>query len=157
MYWLMKTEPEVFAFEDFKKCKNQTTFWEGVRNYKARNYMRDEFKVGDFAFIYHSGIEMPVIAGIAKVVKAGYADAAAMDSRSDYYDSDAKKKGVNPWVGVDVQAYEIFQSPVTREQLKTTSGLEDMGVLKKGNRLSIQRVTAEEFKIISKLGKPKKF
>jgi predicted RNA-binding protein with PUA-like domain len=150
-YWLMKTEPSVFSFEDLLKAPGKTTAWEGVRNYQARNLMRDDFQLGDLAFIYHSGIAEPEIAGIAEIAKTGYPDPFAMDPKSKYFDPDAKKKGVNPWILVDVKAKKRFKKSVTRSQLKDCKALADMMVLKKGARLSVQPVTEAEFKTICDL------
>ena len=152
-YWLMKSEPEVFSFAALLKAPKQTTFWEGVRNYQARNFMRDEVKVGDGVLFYHSNSgDETGVAGIAEVVKEGYADASAFDPKSEYYDVIAKKKGVNPWVMVDVKAVKAFKAVVTRDELAAEPKLNEMMVLKKGSRLSIQPVTAEEFAAVEKLG-----
>ena len=150
----MKTEPGVFSFDDLVKNPKRTTSWEGVRNYQARNLMRDDFKVKDRAFIYHSGIEEPCIAGVAEVVREGYPDETALDPKSKYYDSDAAKKKETPWVMVDVKATHRFKNPVTRADLKAHKKLQSMMVLKKGARLSVQPVTKEEFEVILKLGNP---
>lgn len=152
-YWLMKTEPDVFSFDDLLKAPQKTTFWEGVRNYQARNFMRDEFRVGDNALVYHSNTEIPAIFGVAEIVKAAYPDSSALDKKSDYYDEKAKD-GANPWVRVDIKAKKRFAVPVSRDALKAQAGLKKMVVLKKGSRLSIQPVSKEEFEIILRLGKP---
>jgi len=152
-YWLMKTEPGVFSFDNLTKCKNRTTGWEGVRNYQARNLMRDSFKKGDRAFIYHSGIDEPAIVGIAEIVREGYADVSALDKKNKYYDEKAGKSGVSPWIQVDVKATHRIEPAVTREMLKATSALKDMMVLKKGARLSVQPVTKAEFDAVLKLAK----
>lgn len=153
-FWLMKSEPDVFSFEDLLKAPRKTTHWEGVRNYQARNLMRDEFQVGDLVLFYHSNAEPTGIFGVCQVVKQAYPDASAWDSKSQYFDAESKKKGVNPWVMVDVQAFSRFSIPVLRENLKNESLLKDMLVLKKGCRLSVQPVTESEFRHILKLGKP---
>jgi predicted RNA-binding protein with PUA-like domain len=155
-HWLMKTEPEVFSFDDLTERKGRTTHWEGVRNYQARNLMRDELKQGDQAFIYHSGIDEPAIQGIAEIVREGYPDPTALDPKSEYYDQAAHKKGESPWIMVDVRATHRFKIAVTREMLKAQPGLKKMMVLQKGARLSVQPVTETEFKIIVGLGKPEK-
>jgi predicted RNA-binding protein with PUA-like domain len=153
-YWLMKTEPSVFSFKNLTQAPKRTTGWEGVRNYQARNLMRDVFQVGDRVLIYHSGIEIPEIAGVATVVREGYPDTSAFDKKSPYYDDKAKKE--SPWIQVDVQATHLFQSPVTRESLKAEPSLKGMMVLKKGARLSVQPVSPQEFEKIFALGRPKK-
>jgi len=155
-YWLMKVEPETFSFEDLVKAPKRTTSWEGVRNYQARNFMRDDFKVGDEVLYYHSNVDEPGVMGLAEVVREGYPDPFALDPKSDYYDENAAKKGQNPWVMVDVKATARFREPVTRDRLKATKGLKDMMVLKKGARLSVQPVTPAEFQIVCQLGRPEK-
>ncbi|MBY0370370.1 EVE domain-containing protein [bacterium] len=150
-YWLMKSEPEVFSFEDLLKAPKQTTHWEGVRNYQARNLMRDEFKAGDGVLFYHSNADVTGIAGVAEVVKEGYPDSAAEDPKSDYYDPITKKKP-NPWVLVDVRATQRLQQTVTRDMLKADPAFKNMMVLKKGARLSVQPVTKEEFQRVLKIG-----
>lgn len=150
----MKTEPSVFSFEDLIKAPKRTTHWEGVRNYQARNFMRDEFKPGQRAFIYHSNTEEPAIIGIAEVVRAGYTDETALDPKSKYFDEKAKAKGVSPWMMVDVKAVSRMKIPVTREMLKNEKKLSSMMVLQKGARLSIQPVTQAEFDLVCKMGRP---
>jgi len=152
-YWLMKSEPDVFSFSDLLAAPKKTTFWEGVRNYQARNFMRDLFRKGDGVLFYHSNTEEPGVVGTAVVVREAYPDSHALDPKSDYFDADAKKKGVNPWVMVDVQAEAAFERPVTRELLAKEPKLKEMMVLKKGSRLSVQPVTAEEFETVVRLGK----
>ncbi len=154
-YWLMKTEPSVFSFEDLTLAPKRTTGWEGVRNYQARNLMRDEMKLGDRCLIYHSNLEMPVVAGVAEVVREGYPDETALNKKSEYYDDKAAAKGESPWIKVDVKATHIFTSPVTRDQLKADKALAEMMVLRKGARLSVQPVTKKEFDRILGLGKAK--
>lgn len=154
-YWLMKSEPSVFSFQDLIDAPKKTTSWEGVRNYQARNLMRDDFKKGDRVLFYHSGIDIPEIPGIATVSREGYPDPFAFDSKSKHYDADAKKKGVNPWILVDVTASHKFDKPVTRDQLKAEKELAKMMVLAKGARLSVQPVTEAEFSLICELGKPR--
>ena len=116
--------------------------------------MRDEFKRGDRVLIYHSNTEEPAVMGIAEVVREGYPDQTALDSKSHYFDEKAKAKGESPWVMVDVRALETFAEPVTRETMKNQASLKNMMVLKKGARLSVQPVTEKEFEHIRKLGKP---
>jgi predicted RNA-binding protein with PUA-like domain len=152
-YWLMKTEPDVFSFEDLVKSPNSTTFWEGVRNYQARNLMRDDFKVGHKVVVYHSNLPDPIIPGIAEVVKAGYPDDSALDPKSDYFDP--KAKGISPWIRVDIQATHRLTEPVSRSRLKSEPALSGMMVLKKGARLSVQPLSEAEFKVLCTLGKPK--
>lgn len=150
----MKTEPSVFSFEDLVKAPGRTTHWEGVRNYQARNLMRDEFKKGDAVLVYHSNLAEPVVAGIAEVAREAYPDPSALDKKSEYYDE--KSKGVSSWVMVDVKATHSLATPVTRTQLKKEPALKEMKVLQKGARLSVQPVTQKEFEKILALGKAKK-
>jgi predicted RNA-binding protein with PUA-like domain len=153
-YWLMKSEPETFSFEDLVKSPKRTASWEGVRNYQARNFMRDDFKVGDKVLFYHSNADVIGIMGLAEVVKPGYPDHHALDPKSHYFDPDAKKKGVSPWIMVDIKATHRLKNPVTREILKLQPSLKKMMVLQKGARLSVQPVTAEEYAMVTKLGSP---
>jgi predicted RNA-binding protein with PUA-like domain len=155
-YWLMKTEPDVFSFDDLIRCKNRTDSWDGIRNYQARNMMRDDFKRGDKVFIYHSRIPEPAIVGVAEVVKESHPDPSALDPKSKYFDDKSKSKGESRWCMVDVMAVERFRSDVTIQQCRETTGLEEMALIKKGQRLSIQPVSASEWKVIRKLGKPEK-
>ncbi len=155
-FWLMKTEPDVFSFEDLMNSPKRTTHWEGVRNYQARNLMRDNFKVGDQVLIYHSNTDDPAVAGVAEVVKAGYPDQTALDPKSPYYDERAKKTAESPWIMVDVKATHKMKTLVTRSLMKAEPGLKDMMVLKNGSRLSVQPVTASEFKKVLALGSPEK-
>jgi len=149
-YWLLKTEPSVFSFEDLLSLPKQTTSWEGVRNYQARNFMRDDFSVGDLCLIYHSNADPTAIFGIAEVVREAYSDPTALDPKSKYFDE--KAKGKNPWVMVDIKAISRFKNPITRSELARHYQLKKMMVLKKGCRLSIQPVTQVEFETISQLG-----
>jgi predicted RNA-binding protein with PUA-like domain len=146
-YWLVKTEPSVFSWEDLQKLPNQTSPWEGVRNYQARNFMRDDMKLGDRVLFYHSMAKPLAIMGIAQVVKEAYPDAFAFDPKNNYYDP--KSSPENPrWVMVDLQFESAFLPPITLDELKQISGLEEMMVLRKGCRLSVQPVTAQEWEIV---------
>ncbi len=150
MYWLLKTEPRTYSWQDL--LKEKTTSWEGVRNYQARNFMRDQMKQGDRVFIYHSVVQPMAIMGIAEVVREAYADHFAFEPGHKYFDP--KSSPDNPrWVMVDVQAKESFDNPVTLEHLKTVPGLENMMLLRKGSRLSIQPVSDSEWEIICSLEK----
>lgn len=150
-YWLVKSEPDVFSYADLLKAPKKTTAWEGVRNYQARNLLRDEMKKGDGVLFYHSSTDPQVIAGTATVTKEGYPDPLQFDSKSDYYDADSDPE--NPrWFLVDIQADQPFKEPITRDELKTMKELEGMVLLKKGSRLSVQPVSEAEWKIITKRG-----
>lgn len=150
-YWLMKTEPDVFSFEDLKKRPKKTEPWNGVRNYQARNFMRDEMKEGDLVLFYHSSCEIPGVAGVAKVTKEAYPDSTQFDKKSEYFDPKATQE--NPrWFLVDVSFEHDLKKFVSLEAMKSVKKLEGMRLLQKGNRLSILPVTTEEFQIIIKLG-----
>jgi predicted RNA-binding protein with PUA-like domain len=149
-YWLMKTEPDVFSIRDLQREPKKTAHWDGVRNYQARNIMRDQMQVGDGVLFYHSRID-PSVVGTAKVVRAGYPDHTAWDPKSRYYDP--KSTPEKPiWYMVDVQFEKEFPRPVPLAELRKVRGLEKMALLKRGMRLSVQPVTAEEFRIVVKLG-----
>ena len=132
-YWLMKSEPSAYSIDDLKRDK--TTNWNGIRNFQARNFMRDEMKAGDKVLFYASSAEPSGVTGIAEVIREGYPEKEA------------------PWVMVDIKFVERFARIVPLEELKSTPGLEDMMVIRKGARLSIQPVTKSEFDIIAKLGR----
>jgi predicted RNA-binding protein with PUA-like domain len=149
-YWLMKSEPDAFSIDDLKRQK--TTGWDGVRNYQARNMMRDDFSVGDKVLFYHSNCTIPGIVGIAEVVKKGYPDDTAFDPRSKYFDP--KSPPEHPrWYRVDVKFIRKFGSILSLSELKQTPALSNMWVLRKGSRLSITPVSAEEWKIILSIAK----
>jgi predicted RNA-binding protein with PUA-like domain len=149
-YWLMKTEPSVFSWDDLQKMPDQTTQWEGVRNYQARNFMRDQMKKGDRVFFYHSVEKPQAIMGIAEIVREAYPDPFAWDSTSDYFDP--KSSPENPrWVMVDLRFQRSFEPPITLAELKSIPELTHMVLLQKGSRLSIQPVTAAEWERICQL------
>ncbi len=151
-YWLLKTEPNAFSWSDLRNETDLSTSWEGVRNYQARNYIRDDMKKGDLAFIYHSVVKPMAIMGISKVIKEAYPDHFAFDPGHKYFDP--KSKPENPaWMMVDIRAYKEFESPVTLDELKTIPGLEDMVLLQKGSRLSVQPVSEKEWNIIISIRK----
>lgn len=150
-HWLMKSEPDEFSIDDLAKAPGQTTAWFGVRNYQARNYMRDEMRVGDLAFFYHSSCAEPGIAGIVEISKPAYPDATQFDPKSEYYDPKSTRDAPR-WVNVDVKLVRKTRL-VTVPMLRATRGLEDMVTLRRGNRLSITPVTPAEWKIIEKLAK----
>ena len=153
-YWLLKSEPETFSFEDLWNSPGRTTHWDGVRNYQARNYMRDEMKKGDLAFFYHSGAE-PGIVGIAEIVREGYPDHTAVDPKDPHYDPKSKG-GESSWSMVDVHAIERFPRPIPLGELRTKPELEGMPLLQKGNRLSVQKVGAAEWNAVVALSKQTK-
>lgn len=143
-YWLMKSEPEAFSIDDLKNCPNSTDFWDGVRNYQARNMMRDQMKPGDLAFFYHSNCKVPGIVGVMEVVSEPYADRTALDPDSKYHDPKATED--NPrWFAVDLQFKEKFDGVISLESLKNNPALSEMRLVKKGNRLSVMPVEPEEW------------
>jgi predicted RNA-binding protein with PUA-like domain len=146
-YWLFKSEPEVFSWSDLKQAPSQTTLWDGVRNYQARNLLRDEIQAGDLVFFYHSRVDPQVIAGIARVVRRGYPDPAQFDPRSRYFDEDSDPASPR-WFTVDVQAHQELPRPVTLQELRAVPGLEAMELLRKGSRLSVQPVTPEQWSLV---------
>jgi predicted RNA-binding protein with PUA-like domain len=149
-YWLMKSEPHVYSIDDLER--DGSTCWEGVRNYQARNYMRDNMKEGDLVLFYHSNARPPGVAGIARVCKEAYPDFTAFDKRSEYFDPKSSKD--NPiWYMVDVEFEEKFKHFITLSELRQTPGLEKMKVLEKFQRLSVQPVEAGHFNVIRKLGR----
>ena len=151
-YWLLKSEPDVFSLEDLKNCPNQTEPWDGIRNYQARNLMRDEMKVGDQAFFYHSRQAEPAIVGTVRIVREAYPDHTSWDPTSKYFDE--KSSPENPrWLMVDVQFESEFSLPITLKSLRNIPELKKMFLLRKGMRLSIQPVTEEEFELILSLAK----
>ncbi len=151
-YWLMKSEPDVFGIDHLARAKNQTSAWDGVRNFQARNFLKNEMKVGDLAFFYHSSCEVPGIAGVMQVVRAGYPDKTAFDPKNDHYDADSDPDKPR-WYVVDVKLEKKFARVVSLEELRKHQAgrLKDMVVLKRGNRLSITPVTKSEWEFINSL------
>jgi predicted RNA-binding protein with PUA-like domain len=150
-YWLMKSEPDVFSFNDLKSRPNKTEPWNGVRNYQARNFMRDEMSKGDLVLFYHSSCEIPGVAGVAQICSDTYPDSTQFDKKSEYFDSKATIE--NPrWFLRDVCFYKDLKQLVSLEEIRKHSKLKEMRLLQKGNRLSILPVTKEEFEFIVKLG-----
>ena len=148
----MKTEPDVFSINDLKKAENESTSWEGVRNYQARNFMRDKMKLGGKVFIYHSSCKNIGIAGIAIVSKESHPDLSALDPQSQYFDK--KSTYENPrWFLIDVKWHKTFKKIITLQHLKQFTELQGMKLLSKGNRLSIMPITKEEFEFIVSLSK----
>jgi predicted RNA-binding protein with PUA-like domain len=150
-YWLMKSEPDAFSFEDLKARPKQTEPWDGVRNYQARNFMRDAMKVGDLVLFYHSNTKPPGVVGIARVASRPYPDPTAFEKRSKYYDPKSDPK--NPrWILVDVAFEADFKRQVPLDEMKSMPALSEMRVLQRGNRLSITPVTKAEFQAIRQAG-----
>ncbi len=149
-YWLMKSEPDVFGIDHLKKMPKQTEHWDGVRNYQARNFMRDDMKVGDAVFFYHSNCKVPGIVGIAKVVKESYPDHTAFDPDTKYYDpkSDPNKPR---WFMVDIQFVKKFKGTISLTDMKQRPELEGMRLLMKGNRLSVMPIEKEHWDAVHDL------
>jgi predicted RNA-binding protein with PUA-like domain len=147
--WLMKSEPQVYSIDDLRR--DGTTSWEGVRNYQARNFMRDDAQPGDRVLYYHSNADPPAVAGLARIARAGYPDRSALDPASDYHDPKATEQDVR-WYMVDVEFVEKFPHPVSLDELRAAPGLEKMLVINK-SRLSVQPVTDEEFDTVVRLGR----
>jgi predicted RNA-binding protein with PUA-like domain len=149
-YWLFKSEPTSFSIKDLEKAPKKTTFWDGVRNYQARNFLRDSIKLGDMVLFYHSNAEPPGIVGVAEVVKEGYPDHTAFDPNDHHYDPKSDKK--NPaWYMVDIKHVKTFDRVIGLDELRTIPALNNMVLLQKGSRLSIQPVTEKEWETIAKV------
>jgi predicted RNA-binding protein with PUA-like domain len=151
-YWLIKSEPTSYSIDDLKRDK--TTLWEGVRNYQARNFMMNGMKVGDLAIFYHSNAEPPAAVGVAEISDPAEPDPTQFESSDDHYDPRATP-GKPIWYCVRVKFKQKFGREVTLSEMKEEKGLEKMVLLQKGSRLSVQPVTAKEFKIVSELGSNK--
>ncbi|MBX4205265.1 MAG: EVE domain-containing protein [Candidatus Doudnabacteria bacterium] len=147
-YWLIKSEPDSYSIDDLKKDKS--TLWENIRNYRARNIMRDEMQPGDLVFFYHSMAKLTGIAGIGKVVQVGLPDDSALDKKSEYYDPKATKDK-NPWVAPKIGFVSKFKQVVTLEQIKNNKKLSGMSLFRVP-RLSVHPITKSEFEIIKNLG-----
>ncbi len=148
-YWLLKSEPEAFSIEDLTHCPQQTTAWDGVRNYQARNYLR-AMKVGDQALFYHSNAAPPSVVGIVEVVKGAYPDATQFNRRDSHYDpaSDPDKPR---WNAVDIRLVRQFSASLSLDFLRERGGLKEMELLRKGSRLSVQPVREAEWNEILRL------
>lgn len=151
-YWLLKSDPDTFGIRHLKRSRNQTTCWDGVRNYQARNLLRDEISVGDQVLFYHSRTEPPAVVGLARVVRSGYPDPTQFHPRSRYHDPGSKRSDPR-WFAVDIRLERELGRPLTLPELRAVPGLEDMVLLRKGSRLSVQPVTAEEWRIVSRLAR----
>ena len=148
-YWLMKSEPDEVSIDDVMSAKGKTVPWFGVRNYQARNFMRDAMKIGDGVLFYHSSCPEPGIAGIAEVVSGPYPDATQFDPKSPYYDAKATQEQPR-WISVDVKGVRKTRL-LSLAEMRTLPQLEDMVVLQKGNRLSITPVTPAQWKHVMAL------
>jgi predicted RNA-binding protein with PUA-like domain len=149
-HWLMKSEPDRYSIDDL--ARDGKTHWDGVRNYQARNLMRDEMKIGDLVLFYHSNVENPGVAGLARVCREAYPDFSAWDPKDDHHDP--KSTAENPvWLMVDVEFLKKFAHFVDVEELRSTAALADLLVLKRGMRLSVQPVEPRHFELIVKMGR----
>jgi predicted RNA-binding protein with PUA-like domain len=148
-HWLLKSEPETFSIDTLAGVAKKTTSWDGVRNYQARNMLRDAFKTGDLAFFYHSSCVPTGIAGIAKIVSEGYPDHTAFDATHHHYDADSKPDEPR-WYTVNVQFVRKFKRVITLDQLREhqSSALKDLLILRRGNRLSVTPVTKKDWDFI---------
>ena len=155
-YWLFKSEPDCYSMDHLAALPQKTDSWDGVRNYQARNFLRDDIKKGDGVLFYYSSTSPVGVAGICEVVRAGYPDTTALDPKEMHYDPKASEE--NPiWYMVDVKFVRKFPRLVLLAELKKTPGLESMMVTQRGSRLSIQPVTKDEWDIVLKLAeKPEK-
>ncbi|MDH3513916.1 MAG: EVE domain-containing protein [Gammaproteobacteria bacterium] len=151
-HWLIKSEPDVFSIDDLKKSPGRKTHWDGVRNYQARNFMRDGMKKGDLVFFYHSNCDTPGIAGIAKIVKEGYPDHTAFDPEDKHYDP-SSTPGNPRWCMVDVKFERKLKRVISLAELKTfaDSKLREFALLRRGNRLSVMPVSETHWRFILKL------
>lgn len=152
-FWLLKSEPETFSIEDLARAPRKTTGWEGVRNYLARNYLR-EMRKGDGVLFYHSNAEPSGVAGVAEVAAEAYADATALDRKSDYFDPKATPQDPR-WSQVDIRHVETFPRLLTLERLREEPRLARMELLRKGSRLSVQPVKPDEWKCVLALARKK--
>ena len=151
-HWLMKSEPSTFGVDDLEKAPKRTTCWDGVRNYQARNMLRDEFSKGDLAFLYHSSCEVPGIVAVMKVTRPGYPDETAFDRKHDHYDPDSRRDAPR-WYMVDVRLEKRFSRVITLEMLRAHASRElaGMQLLRTGNRLSVMPVDAAQWNFILSL------
>ena len=148
-YWLMKSEPSAFSIQDLRKVRGQTTSWDGVRNFQARNFMR-AMKKGDRVLFYHSNADPPEVVGMAEVVREAYPDDSAFDPKDIHYDP--RSTPAKPlWDMVDIKLVRIFPAPIPLDRLRKEPALKRMELLRKGSRLSVQPVRSEEWALVLKL------
>lgn len=152
VYWLVKSEPEVFSWDDLERSPGRTTHWDGVRNYLARNFMRDGMRVGDLVLFYHSNAEPPAAVGVCEVVREAYPDHTAFDAADPHFDAGSDPASPT-WLMVDLRAVERFRTPVTLPMLRGEPALDGMELLRRGSRLSVQPVTPAHWDIVVRLGR----
>ncbi len=150
-FWLVKSEPSCFSIDDLAKSKNKTTYWDGVRNYQARNFMRDEMKKGDYVLFYHSNANPNATVGYCEVVKEGYVDFTAFDPDDQHYDPKSKQDSPT-WIMVDLKLKKKFKNIVPLSEIKENSKLQNMRLVQRGNRLSVMPVEKKEFDEILMMG-----
>ena len=150
-YWLMKSEPQVFSFEDLSAAEGRRTCWDGVRNYRARNFMRDDMKLGDGVLFYHSNAKPPGVAGVCEVVREAYADHTQFDPGDAHHDPGSDPADPR-WMMVDIRAVRALERFLALDDLRGESGLAGMALLQRGQRLSVQPVTAAEWRMVLRLG-----
>ena len=151
-YWLLKTEPDVFSYDDLLQSPKQTSMWEGVRNYQARNFLR-EMKAGDKVLVYHSSCKPPGVVGVGEVTREAYPDPTQFDDKSPYYDEKSSQDDPR-WSVVNVKAVRKLKRFVTLQEIKEEPELADMKLVQRGNRLSVTPITKAEFGTITALGEP---
>lgn len=144
-YWLMKSEPDVYSIDDLRRDGRE--MWDSIRNYQARNMMRDDMRIGDKVFFYHSNCKEPAIAGIAKVASKPYPDPTQFDKKSRYFDPKSTQDEPR-WILVDVEFVRKFKKPITLAEIKANKGLEDMILVRRGNRLSIMPIEKNHWDLI---------
>jgi predicted RNA-binding protein with PUA-like domain len=150
-YWLVKAEPDCFSIDDLAKSKNKTTCWDGVRNYQARNFMRDDMKIGDRVFFYHSNADPTAVVGVCEVAKEAYPDHTQFDPEDKHFDP--KADPTNPrWMMVDIKLVKKFKNPVPLAEIKDNPKLQKMKLVQRGNRLSVMPVEKNEWDEILKMG-----
>jgi len=150
-YWLFKSEPDVYPIEALAAEKDRTTLWDGIRNYQARNTLRDDVQVGDGVLFYHSRVNPMAVVGTATVTRAGYPDPTQFDPQAPKFDPKAKPEAPT-WYVVDIRLDRVFRRPVTLREMRDMKALEGMVLLSKGSRLSVQPVTKQEWTAITKRG-----
>ncbi|HWW29839.1 MAG TPA: EVE domain-containing protein [Steroidobacteraceae bacterium] len=148
-HWLLKSEPDSFSIDDLGKAPKQTTMWDGVRNFQARNMLRDSMKKGDLAFFYHSSCDVPGIAGIVSVVREGYPDVSAFDPKNHHYDADSKKDAPR-WYAVDLKLVRKLERVITLDELRKYADkkLREFVLLRRGNRLSVMPVAKKDWDFV---------
>jgi predicted RNA-binding protein with PUA-like domain len=151
-YWLVKSEPEAFSWDHLEASPDATTCWDGVRNYQARNFMRDGMRLGDLVLFYHSNAEPPAAVGVCEVVREAYPDHTAFDEADEHFDPKSRRDEP-AWMMVDLRARERFARPVTLPMLREEAGLAGMELLKRGSRLSVQPVEAVHWELVVGLGR----